>query len=325
MSHVERSMTASQFPREGAHEVLAQAAPRDVGHAGHDVLHLVAALQLHDVGGVDPRGREQHLTERPGGFDFPSAPPFGLDVQLRNDLGQVEFRVLDHLADERIAVGVDAAGGQPDHDVAGRDALRVHGALELDDTDAESREVEIARGVEVGHLGRFAAEERAPGLFAPLDHAADQVGQHRLLDLRHRDVVKEEERLGPLHDEVVDVHRDQVNADRVVHAEHLRELDLGPHAVGARDQHRLLVVARKELLVVVEAEEPREPAGVVDDARPEGAAHQRRKGVGERVLLVQADARGGVRQAGGGPVGISGAHARENRGERASVKRRSWP
>ena len=57
------------------------------------------------------------------------------------------------------------------------------------------------------------------------------------------EVVEEEQRLGAADDQVVDVHRDQVDAHGVVPAGQERELQLGADAVGAGDQHRLLVAA----------------------------------------------------------------------------------
>ena len=54
-----------------------------------------------------------------------------------------------------------------------------------------------------------------------------------------REIVEEEQRLGALHDQVVDAHRHQVDADRVVQAGLDGELQLGADAVGGGDQDRV--------------------------------------------------------------------------------------
>ncbi len=51
-----------------------------------------------------------------------------------------------------------------------------------------------------------------------------------------RVIVEEEQRLGALDENVVDAHRDQVDADGVVAREREGEHQLRPHAVGAGDQ-----------------------------------------------------------------------------------------
>ena len=61
------------------------------------------------------------------------------------------------------------------------------------------------------------------------------------VELAAGEVVEEEQRLGALHQDVVDAHRDQVDADGVVPVEREGELELGADAVGAGDQDRLAV------------------------------------------------------------------------------------
>ena len=67
------------------------------------------------------------------------------------------------------------------------------------------------------------------------------------VELAGGEVVEEEQRLGALHDDVVDAHGDEVDADGVVAAGLDGELELGADAVGAGDQHRVLVAARLEV------------------------------------------------------------------------------
>ena len=73
------------------------------------------------------------------------------------------------------------------------------------------------------------------------------------VELAGREVVEEEQRLGALHDDVVDAHRDEVDADRVVDAGLERDLELGADAVGAGDQDRVLEARRLEVEQPAEA------------------------------------------------------------------------
>ncbi len=70
-----------------------------------------------------------------------------------------------------------------------------------------------------GMLGRLAADQRAAGLLAAGGDALDHVGRDVDVELAAGEVVEEEQRLGALHEDVVDAHRDEVDADGVVPAE----------------------------------------------------------------------------------------------------------
>ena len=56
-----------------------------------------------------------------------------------------------------------------------------------------------------------------------------------------REIVEEEQRLGALDQDVVDAVIDEIDADGVVPVGQERDLQLGADAVGARDEHRMLV------------------------------------------------------------------------------------
>src|SRR5262249_37985519 len=61
------------------------------------------------------------------------------------------------------------------------------------------------------------------------------------------------------------------------------------------------IVPLEEPLLVVEAEEAGEAAGVGDDAGAVRAPHQRHEAVGKPVLVLEVDAGGGVGEGGAGP------------------------
>ena len=151
---------------------------------------------------------------------------------------------------------MQAGRRQANQRIAGDNRATVDHARLLDDADDEAGDVVFAVGVEARHLRRLAAEQRAPVLAAAARHAADDLLGDIRRQASRREVVEEEERLGALHEDVVDAVVHEVGADGVVAARHERDLELGADAVGARDEHRLAVA------VAVELEETAERADV---------------------------------------------------------------
>ena len=107
-------------------------------------------------------------------------------------------------------------------------------------------------------------------------------------DLAAGDVVEQEQRLGAAGHQVVDDHRDQVDADRVVDVHLLRDDQLGADAVGRGGEQRLLV------LVHVEPEQPGEAADVADHLGPPGAVHLGLEQLDRLLAGVDGDPRVGV-------------------------------
>ncbi len=174
---------------------------------------------------------------------------------------------------------------KPNEDVAGGDGPSIYDARPLDDADDEAGDVVLAVGVEPGHLRRLAADERA-GVFTA---SAGDAGNDLLGDIGRkpagREVVEEEQRLRPLHEDVVHAVVHQVGADRIVPAGHERHLELRAHTVGARHEHRLAVA------VAVELEQTAERPDLREDARRERGARQRLDAADGLVPRVDVDAR----------------------------------
>ena len=126
-----------------------------------------------------------------------------------------------------------------DQHVAGRDRSAVDQPIARDDADDEAGDVVFAVGVEAGHLGGLAAEQRAAVLAAAADEAFDDLHRHVRLEPSGREVVEEEQRLRALDEDVVDAVIDQVDANRAVDAGQERHAQLRADAVGARDEHRI--------------------------------------------------------------------------------------
>ena len=111
---------------------------------------------------------------------------------------------------------MDAAGGKRENHVASRHFAVVDDLIFVHNTHGEAREVVFILGVEAGHLGGLAADERRAGLDAPLGHAGDDGGDFLGHILAAGDVVQEEEGLCPGAEDIVDAHGHAVDAHGVV-------------------------------------------------------------------------------------------------------------
>ncbi len=169
-------------------------------------------------------------------------------------------------------------------------------AVALDDAEREAREVDVVGAVHVGQLGGLAAEQRAAGLAAAVRDALDDVGDALGVEPADGDVVEEQHRIGAGGDHVVDAHRHEIDA-RVAQPPGLAlQHQLRADAVGARDEHRIAIAARRD--------EAGEAAEV--------AEHARRARRGDRVAHAVDDGIGRVQRDTGLGVGqrLGAAHAR---------------
>ncbi len=140
---------------------------------------------------------------------------------------------------ERVAVGAKAARGERDECVTVAHAVRPQLVVTLDHTDREAREVELVRCHHAGVLGGLAAEQRAADLEARRVDARHELGDLVGIEQADRDVVEEDDRLGPRAHEVVHAHRDEVLSDAPEPVEGTGDLELRAHPVGRRDEHRV--------------------------------------------------------------------------------------
>src|SRR6185312_12985808 len=154
-----------------------------------------------------------------------------------------------------------------EHDVAGFHGRAVEDAAALSGADRETGEIVFARRVHARHLRRLAADQGAAGVAAGLRHALE----HRLRDpgfeFARCEIIEKKQRLSALNDEVVDAHRDEVDADRVVTAGVLRDLQLGADAVRGRNQNRIGEARRLQVEERAETAEARRRAGAGSGAR----------------------------------------------------------
>ena len=105
-------------------------------------------------------------------------------------------------------------------------------------------------------------------------------------------IVEKEQRLGALHHDVVDAHRDQILADAVKAPRLDGDLELGADAVGGGDQQRVLETGRLEVEQPAKAAQVRVRAGAARVAFAAGrdALDQRLAGVDvhARVFICRA-------------------------------------
>ena len=152
----------------------------------------------------------------------------------------------ERVAGQRVPVGMQPVAGQTDQHVAGRDRFAGDRALAIDHADDRAGEVEFAGAVEIGHVGRFAAQQRQAGVAAGFGDAGDD---GHLLVFRQPvagEVVEKEERLGAGGEDVVDRVIDEVAADPVEASRETRQQHLGADAVRRGDQRGPLPAAQVE-------------------------------------------------------------------------------
>ncbi len=185
---------------------------------------------------------------------------------------------------ERVTVGVQSGRGKTDEDVPRADALTVDQLPPRNDADDEPRNIVLAVGVETRHLGGLAAKQRAAVGAARAREALDNLHGDVRVQPAGGQIVEEEERVRPLHEDVVDAVVHEVDADRRVHAGHERDPQLGPDAVSARDEHRIVPAG------VTETEEPAERPNLGQNSRREGTARERPNPANDLVAGVDIDA-----------------------------------
>ena len=173
---------------------------------------------------------------------------------------------------------------EPQHHITRDDRAAVDRLSALDRAHGEAREIVVARRIEPRHLRRLAADEGAADLAARPGDAGDDALGLRHFEPAGGEIIEEEERLGALHDEVVDAHGDEIDPDLVVPAGLDRDLELGADAVGRRDQDRILVAGR--LQVEERAETAQSCLGPGARRRP----RQRLQRLDKRVPGIDIDA-----------------------------------
>ena len=127
--------------------------------------------------------------------------------------------------------------GKPEQHITRRHPVAANDSCFFDDPHGEARQVVFAIGIHARHLGCFTADQRAARLFTAAGNTAHHTRGGIHIQPATSEVVQKKQRLGALHQNVIDAHGDQINAHGVMTIEGEREFELGAHAVGARHQN----------------------------------------------------------------------------------------
>ena len=164
-------------------------------------------------------------------------------------------------------------------DIAPRQQLRARHR-----PDGKSGKIVVTALIDAGHFRGLAADQSTACLPARGGDARDHHRPDLRIELAAGKIVEEEQRLGPLHHQVVHRHRHEVDADRVVTRGLDCDLDLGADAIGRRDQNGIGVAGGLEIEQAAEAAD----FGVC--ARPSGPPHQRLDQIDHAVAGIDIDA-----------------------------------
>ena len=178
-----------------------------------------------------------------------------------------------------------ARGGKANHGIAHGDIATRQQRAALGGAHGKARQIVVAVLVEPGHFRGLASDQGAAGFPAAFGNAGNDRGGGLGVEPAASKVVQEEQRFGALHHEVVDRHRDQVDADTAVQAGLDRDLDLGADAVGGSDQHRILEAGG------LQVEQPAEAADFGVGAGPGGGADHRLDEIDQAIAGIDIDAR----------------------------------
>ena len=157
--------------------------------------------------------------------------------------------------DQGKAVRVDARRRQADQHVANCDVGPRQDLIALDRADTKASQIVVPGLVHPRHLGGLATDQGAAGLAAACRDARDDVTRRLHIELAGREIIKEKQWLGALNDQIVDAHRDEVDADRVVHPAFDCDHQLGADAVVGGNQNRVAIAGPLQVEQAAEATE----------------------------------------------------------------------
>ena len=160
-----------------------------------------------------------------------------------------------------------AGGRQANEYIAFSDGGAVHDCGLLGNADRETGQIVLVFVIHARHFSGFATDQTGTSLYAAVGNASHNLLEQCWIVLAAGDVIQEEQRFRTLSGNIVDAHGHAVDADGVVLVGHLGNDQLGADAIGAGNQHRLLVSEGSQI------EQAAEAADTADYARTVGARH----------------------------------------------------
>jgi hypothetical protein len=195
---------------------------------------------------------------------------------------ELEFAEND-LAGERVAVGVQAVGGQSDEGIADTHARTVENFGTIGYPDDASDKIVVGPVIQAGHLRRLTTEEGTSGTFAGSSQTGDDFGKNGRIKFACAEIIEEEKRAGTHHGDVVHAMIDEVLPDGFVLPGQDGNFEFGADTVHARHKDRILHL-RKSC-----TEKPAEPSYPAEHARSVRLLHKGRQAVFQGVAQVDID------------------------------------
>ena len=131
-----------------------------------------------------------------------------------------------------------AGGNNPNQDIARFLGIRLEDFGFFDHADRKTGQVILILRVEARHFCRFASNQRRAGLDAAVSHTGNNLGNFFGDIFPTGNIIQEYQRLRTAADNIIDAHRHTVNPDRIVLVQLKGQLELGPYAISAGNQHR---------------------------------------------------------------------------------------
>lgn len=163
---------------------------------------------------------------------------------------------LKDLANQRVAVRVRSARGYADQYIVRSNPTAIDHLRAFYGADAKASQVVVAVGIHVRHFRRLATDQGGTGQFTAGSNTIDDAGCNLDIEMPTRKVIKKEQRFGSLYQHIVNAHGDQVDTDRAVLVQLLRQHQLGAYAVGSRYEHGFLVAPGWQRKQAAKAAEP---------------------------------------------------------------------
>ncbi len=134
-----------------------------------------------------------------------------------------------------------------------------------------------------GHFGGFAANQGATGLSAALGNPLNHCRRSFDIQLAGGEIIEEEQRLSTLHDQVIDTHGNEINADRIVLSSINGDLQFRPDTVIGSNQNRIPEPGRFKI------EQTAKTADLAVSARSPGGFDCRLDAFNQRIARINID------------------------------------
>lgn len=139
---------------------------------------------------------------------------------------------------------MNSRGGNTDENITGLDLGQTRQDLvPFDGANNKASSVVVTLGVDAGHFGSFAANERTSRLQASINDALDHIPGLQDIQLPARKVVEEKQRIRSLSQHIVHIHGNEIDANRIMDPCALSNFELGADAVGSRDKNGIFETA----------------------------------------------------------------------------------